>query len=222
MRHPDVNRPQRAREQLAILGRLDGGNGSAQDADSMSAQHPLPVQRQATVQRRLPAERQENSVGLAELDHPSREARRHRQKEDAVGEPRRRLNRRDIGIDQPDLDPLLLERLDRLRAGVVEFARLADLERSRPQHQDPHRSVAWAAASPLDRAGRASPAHLISCRNSSRIHSVPVGPGAASGWNCTDRQGPVRCRMPSLVPSLALLNHVSQPRGRLVPSTAKP
>ena len=39
------------------------------------------------------------------------------------------------------------------------------------------------------------------------------GPGEASGWNCTLKNGRVRARMPSLVPSFTLTNHGSQSSG---------
>ena len=41
-----------------------------------------------------------------------------------------------IGIDQHDPITLLLERLDRLRAGIIEFAGLADHDRTGANDQD--------------------------------------------------------------------------------------
>ena len=51
---------------------------------------------------------------------------RHGQEVDAVGHALARLDRRDVGVDQDDLNALLLQRLDGLRARVVEFTGLAD------------------------------------------------------------------------------------------------
>ena len=46
------------------------------------------------------------------------------------------------------------------------------------------------------------------------------GPGEASGWNWTPLNGFERCRIPSLVPSLALENQGSQSGGSVSSSTA--
>ena len=58
--------------------------------------------------------------------------------------------------------------------------------------------------------------------NSSNNGSQSSGPGAASGWNCTLRNGSERWRIPSFEPSLALVNQASQPAGSVAGSTAKP
>ena len=55
---------------------------------------------------------------------------------DAVGEVLAGLHGGDVGVDQHHPDALLLERLDRLRAGVVELAGLADLQRAAAEQQD--------------------------------------------------------------------------------------
>src|SRR3989344_4219272 len=61
---------------------------------------------------------------------------------------------------------------------------------------------------------------LICSRNSSKIHIVSIGPGAASGWNCTERHLLDLCRIPSFEPSFAFTNHSSHPTGRVFPFTA--
>ena len=119
--------------------------------------------------------------------------------------PSGRLDRGDIGVDQDDLEALLLEGLDGLAAGIVELAGLADLE--------------GAAAEEEDLPGLLHPA---ASRNRSKRNSVSVGPGQASGWNWTPNTGLRLWRMPSFVPSFAFLNQEVQPRGRLSGSTAKP
>jgi hypothetical protein len=58
--------------------------------------------------------------------------------------------------------------------------------------------------------------------NLSIKNSVSLGPGQPSGWNWTAEKGPVVERMPSMVPSLALINQGSQPEGRLSRRTAYP
>ena len=91
---------------------------------------------EAAVERRLSAERQHDRVDLFLDDDPLDELGRHRDQVDPIGELGAGLDRRDVGVDQDGLDPLFLERLDRLRAGVVELAGLADLKGSRAQDQD--------------------------------------------------------------------------------------
>ena len=44
----------------------------------------------------------------------------------------------------------------------------------------------------------------------------------ASGWNCAVKNGFVSCMMPSLVLSLALVNNVFHPGGRVASLTAYP
>ena len=52
-----------------------------------------------------------------------------------VGEPLAGLDGGDVRVDEDRGDALLLERLDRLRAGVVELAGLADLQRARAEDE---------------------------------------------------------------------------------------
>ena len=54
----------------------------------------------------------------------------------AVGEARVGHDRRRVGVDQDDPEALLLQRLARLRAGVVELARLADDDRTGADEED--------------------------------------------------------------------------------------
>src|SRR5205085_10294647 len=54
---------------------------------------------------------------------------------DAVGQLRPRLHRGDVGVDQHNLHALVLERLEGLRARVVELAGLADLESTRAEQE---------------------------------------------------------------------------------------
>ena len=94
------------------------------------------VQSHATVQGGLTAEREQDAVGEFLLDHLLDEFGRDRQEIDLVGDAFRRLDGRDVGIDENGLDPLLPEGLERLRAAVVEFAGLADLEGAAAEYQN--------------------------------------------------------------------------------------
>jgi len=94
------------------------------------------VKGDSAVQGRLPAKRQHDRVDLFLDDDPLDEFGRHRDQVDLVCELGAGLDSRDVGVDQNGLDPLFLERLDRLGAGVVKLACLANLQRSRSQDQD--------------------------------------------------------------------------------------
>ena len=140
---------------------------------------------------------------------PLDELRRDRGEVELVGHPLAGLDGGDVGIDEHRGDALLLERLDRLRAGVVELAGLADLQRARAEDEDLARLAGEVGA---------VHGHLLAIaptrrRKSSKRKAVSSGPGEASGWNCTLKNGRVRARMPSLVPSLTLTNHGSQSAG---------
>ena len=83
-------------------------------------------QRQSAVQRCLPAEAQQDAVGLFLGDHPFDILRRYRKKIDFVGEAFGGLDRGNVGIDQNDAKALFAKGFDRLTAGVVELAGLTD------------------------------------------------------------------------------------------------
>ena len=99
-------------------------------------QHAAPVKLDPAVQRRLSAERQENSLGLFSFDDPFDHLRGDRQQIDFIGQPGAGLDRGDVGVDQHHLHVFFLEGLDRLAAGVVEFARLADFEGGAAEQHD--------------------------------------------------------------------------------------
>ena len=152
-------------------------------------EHAAAVELHAAVQGRLAAEREQDALRALLLDYLLDVLGRDGQEINLVGDVLRSLDRSDVRVDEHRVDAFLLERLERLRARVVEFPGLADLKRSRPE-QDHflylvyflHFSMFWI--------------------KSSNRNSVSTGPPEASGWNCTEKNGFVRCRMPSLVPSL--------------------
>ena len=91
---------------------------------------------ESAVQCRLAAKRQHDRVDLFLDDDPFHKLRRHRHQIDPIRKLRAGLDGGDIGVDQNGLDPLFLERLDRLGPGVVKLTCLADLKGSRSQDQD--------------------------------------------------------------------------------------
>ena len=60
--------------------------------------------------------------------------------------------------------------------------------------------------------------------NTLKRNSVSLGPGADSGWNWVEKKGlpPLPIQIPSLLPSLALVNSGSQPFFNVETSTSYP
>ena len=175
-RHLDADLGEPRGEEGSVLRVLDGGNGRAEHRDAEFLQHTLLREGEPAVERRLPAEAKRDRVGALALDHLGDEVRRHREEIDALGKRGGGLHRGDVGIHEHRADALLLQRLHRLAAGIVELAGLADLQR--------------AAAEQQHLAGRCF--HRIMLTNSSKSRAESTGPGAASGWNCTLMNGRVR------------------------------
>jgi len=88
------------------------------------------------VQRRLSAHGRQQRVGLLARDHRFEVLARERLDVRAVGDPRVGHDGRGIRVDEHGLESLGAQRLDRLRAGIVELARLADHDRPRAGHED--------------------------------------------------------------------------------------
>src|SRR5262249_38398331 len=92
-----------------------------------------------------------------------------------------------------------------------ELAGLADLEG--PRAEDEH------ALGLLRKVCAVHPRQLLLAmaptrrKKSSKRKPASSGPGLASGWNCTLKNGRVRERTPSLVPSLMSPTHGSQSAG---------
>src|SRR5262249_10316511 len=128
---------------------------------------------------------------------------------EVVGLPLAGLDGGGVGVDEPRGDALFFQGFDGLCAGVVELAGLADLQRARAEDEDLARlsgEVAAVHGHPLAMA----PTRRM---KSSKRKVVSSGPGEASGWTRTLRNGRVRARMPSLVPSFTLTNQGSQSPG---------
>src|SRR2546423_1452233 len=115
-----------------------------------------------------PAKPERDRMGSRARDRLRDETRRYGQEVDAVCKRLRSRDRGDVRIDEHRHDALLLQRLDRLAAGIVDRARLADLERAAAEDQHLHR---------------------IMPTNSSKRWPQSTGPGAASGWNWTLMNG---------------------------------
>ena len=129
-------------EKLAILGLVDGVRLCADHFDVEALQRAVAEQPKRSVQRRLAAhggQKRHTLVGIGvafALDDLGDDLRRDRLDIGGVGQIRVRHDRRRIGIDQNDPVSLRLQRFTRLRAGIVEFASLADYDRASPYDED--------------------------------------------------------------------------------------
>ena len=197
-------------EQLPVLGVADRFDRRAEHAHAVLREYARIVQREAAVERRLAAEGEQDRVDALLDDDLLDELGRDGRKVDAIGESLAGLDRGDVRVHEDGGDALFAQRLDRLRARVVELAGLADLQRAGAEHQHARGFL-----------GRYTPYIIGPARHGRRRGAgsrrtgtrCPAGPGLASGWNCTLKNGHVRERMPSLVPSLMLTNQGSQSAG---------
>ena len=125
----------------AILGLVDGVRGGADHLDVEFRQRALLAQAQRAVQRGLPAhggqqrEPAGNDVTFL-LDDPGDDLGRDRLDIGRISQFRVGHDRRRIGIDQNDAIALVLQRLHRLGAGIIEFTGLADHNRAGADDQD--------------------------------------------------------------------------------------
>ena len=118
-------------EKLAVLGLVDGLRRRADHLDVELLQRAHLLQRQGAVQRRLAAHGRQQREAAGDrvallLDDLRHDLGRDRLDIGAVGEIGVRHDRRRVRIHQDDAVALLLERLDRLRARIIELAGLAD------------------------------------------------------------------------------------------------
>ena len=126
---------------VAVLRLVDGVGGGADHLDVEFVQRALLAQRQRAVQRGLPAHgRQQRKTAGKDVaflfDDLGDDFRRDRLDIGGVGQFRIGHDGGRIGIDQDDAVALFLQRLDRLGAGIVEFAGLADHDGTGADDQD--------------------------------------------------------------------------------------
>ncbi len=136
---PDLGH--RLAKQLAVFGFVDGVGGGADHGDVELFQDAHAAQRQRGIERGLPAHgRQQRKAAGNDIpllgDDLGDDLRRDRLDVGRVRQIRIGHDGRRIGIDQNDPVALGLERLAGLGAGIVEFACLADNDRSRADDQD--------------------------------------------------------------------------------------
>ncbi len=126
----------RLAEALAVLGLVDRVGVGTDHLHAEPVERAVVVQRQRAVERGLPAHRRQQRVRAFLLDDLGDDRRGDRLDIGGVGELGIGHDRRRVGVDQDDPVPLLLQRLDRLRARIVELARLADDDRPGADDED--------------------------------------------------------------------------------------
>ena len=126
----DVDFGQLVGEDLAVFGVDDRLDGRAEHLNIILFEHAVFEELDAAVQCGLAAKGKQDAVGFLFFDDLLHEIWSHRQEVDPVGNVFRRLNGRNVRIHQNRPDALFLESLQGLRAGVVELAGLAYLQRA--------------------------------------------------------------------------------------------
>ncbi len=123
-------------EQEAVFGLLDGVDLGADQLDAVAVEHARLGQFHREVQAGLAAHGGEQGVGPFLADHFFEEGHGERLDVGAVGEVGVGHDGGRVGIHQDHLVAVRLQRLARLRAGIVELARLADDDGAGTHDQD--------------------------------------------------------------------------------------
>ncbi len=123
-------------EELAVLSVDDGLDGGAEDLDVVLLEDLGLVELDTDVQGGLTTHRDEDGVGALLLDDLGDELGGDGEEVDARGHALAGLDGGDVGVDEDDLDVLLLQGLDGLGARVVELAGLTDGEAAGAEDED--------------------------------------------------------------------------------------
>ena len=162
-------------ELLAVLAGADRVDRRADQLDVESLKNAHFGQCDGRVQRRLATQRGKQRVGALLLDDRGHDLRGDRLDVGGVGDARVGHDGRRVGVNEDDAQALLLEHAARLRARVVELARLADDNGARSDDEDGRQIVPaghqWVSLAAVIREIKRSKSSSPSC-----------GPAAASGW----------------------------------------
>ena len=172
---------------------------------------PLSRERHRDVERRLAAHRRQHRVRPLALDDQLDELRRHRLDVRPIRELRIGHDRGRIGVDEDDLVALFLQRLRRLRAGVVELGALPDDDRPGADARECGAGQCVAALRPAGRSGwqavgrqvrRRAPAQCAPGRR--QLPRVRTEPTVASGRRPapaerTSTDAPTSARTPAVL-----------------------
>ena len=126
----------RGPEELAILGAANHVDRGAEQLDPERLEHALLRQLDREVESGLPAERRQERVGPLPAEHVRDALEVERLEIRAVGEAGVGHDRGGVRVDDDRPEAVLPEHLERLAAGVVELAGLADHDRPRADQAD--------------------------------------------------------------------------------------
>ena len=163
-------------EQFSVLGFVDRVGVRADQADVVFRKKALFVELHGDREPRLSAERGEQTIRLFFLNDALDRLDGQRLEVDLVGKRVIGHDRGGIGIDQHHVDARRAKHAARLRAGVVEFGRLPDDDRSGADDHDF-----------FDRFVQRHQSTSIMLIKRSNRKAVSCGPAHASGWNCTEK-----------------------------------
>jgi hypothetical protein len=119
-----------------VFGDLDRLNRGADELDAVLRQDASLLGLDGEVERGLAAHRRKNRVGPLAFQDALEDLHRERLDIGPVGQLGIGHDRRRIAVDENHLEPLVAQRLARLRARVVEFAGLADDNRAGADDED--------------------------------------------------------------------------------------
>ncbi|OSX78118.1 hypothetical protein BU14_0120s0001 [Porphyra umbilicalis] len=120
----------------AVFRILNRPHGRAEHPDAEGRERARLFERQPTVERRLPAKRDEDAVGPLILRHLGHVHGVHGEEVDLVGHALGRLHRRHVGVDEDGADGFRAEGLERLGGGKVKLPSLANGQP--PRAEDEH------------------------------------------------------------------------------------
>ncbi len=134
--HGKAGRAHRVPELLPILGAADGIEARTDELDSEALEHSCLAERDGEIERRLPPQRRQQSVGTLLLDDCGDRLGVQGLDVRRVGPLGVGHDRRRVRVDEHDAVALRPQDAASLRAGVVELARLPDTNRARADDQD--------------------------------------------------------------------------------------
>ncbi|MNC86052.1 hypothetical protein D3C83_16790 [compost metagenome] len=123
-------------ELLAVLGLVDRFPLRADHLHAVFLEHPVAGEIKRAVQARLPAHGRQQRIGTLGGDDLLHHLPTDRLDIGRVGHVRVGHDGGGVGVHQDDAVALFLERLARLRPGIVELARLADHDRAGADDED--------------------------------------------------------------------------------------
>ncbi len=123
-------------EELPVFGAIDDVERRSDQLDAQLVEDAGMGKLAGEVERRLAAHRREQRVGPLAAEYRRHAFQIERLEVRAVGEARVGHDRRRIRVHDDRAEPVLAQHLERLAAGVVELARLADHDRAAADQED--------------------------------------------------------------------------------------